>query len=161
MSAMTILTIAFIIISGFIMLAIEVLLIPGFSIPGLAGIALIIYGIFRAHKAYDTEGALITILLSGIGAFLLVKLMSRSRAAQAISLQYSQKGFSAPDDHSELAGKEGVALSTLRPAGVALIEGNRVDVVTDGEFIEKESPIRVLGVEGTRVIVTRKEKGTT
>ena len=161
MSAMTILTIALIIISGFIMLAIEVLLIPGFSIPGLAGIALIIYGIFRAHKAYDTEGALITILLSGIGAFLLVKLMAKSRAARAFSLPYIQKGFSAPDDHSSLLGKEGVALSPLRPAGAALIEGNRVDVVTDGEFIETESPIRVLGVEGARVIVTRKEKVTT
>jgi membrane-bound serine protease (ClpP class) len=157
---MTILIIALLIVAGFIMLAIELLLIPGFSIPGLAGIALIIYGIFRAHQAYDAEGALITILVSGIGAFLLVRFVAKSRAVRAFSLPYIQKGFSAPDDHTPLAGKEGVALSPLRPAGVALIEGNRVDVVTDGEFIEKESPIRVLGVEGTRVIVTRKDKET-
>ena len=157
---MTILTIALLVICGFVMLAVELLLIPGFSIPGIAGIALIIYGVWRARQAYDIEGALVTIVLSAIGAFLIVMFAARSRAVRSVGLEYSQKGYSAPDDHSSLAGKEGVALSTLRPAGTAIIEGDRVDVVTEGEFIEKDTPIRVLGVEGTRVIVTRKEKGT-
>ena len=157
---MTILTIALLVICGFVMLAVELLLIPGFSIPGIAGIALIIYGIWRARLAYDVEGAIVTIVLSAIGAFLIVKFAAKSRAVRSVGLSFNQKGYSAPDDHSSLTDKEGVALSPLRPAGTALIEGNRVDVVTEGEFIEKETPIRVLGVEGTRVIVTRKEKGT-
>lgn len=157
---MTILTIALLVLCGFVMLAIEVLLIPGFSIPGLAGIALIVYGVWRARQAYDIEGALITIVLSAIGAVFIVKFAARSRAVRAVGLEYNQEGFTAPDDHTALIGKEGFALSPLRPAGTAMIGGNRVDVVTEGEFIEKDTPVRVLGVEGARVIVTRKEKGT-
>ncbi len=157
---MTILTIALLVVCGFVMLVIELLLIPGFSIPGLAGIALIVYGVWRAREAYGVEGALITIVLSIIGAFVIVKLAARSRTVRSVGLSFNQKGYIAPEDHTGLIGKEGVALSPLRPAGVALIEGNRVDVVTEGEFIEQNTPIRVLGVEGTRVIVTRKEKGT-
>ncbi len=157
---MTILTIALLVICGFVMLVVELLLIPGFSIPGIAGIALIVYGVWRARQAYDIEGALVTIVLSAIGAFLIVKFASRSRAVKSVGLEYSQKGYSAPDDHSSLIGKEGIALSPLRPAGTAIIGEQRVDVVTDGEFIEINTPIRVLGVEGTRVIVTRKDKET-
>ena len=155
---MIILTIALLVVCGFVMLAVELLLIPGFSIPGIAGIALIVYGVWRARLAYDVEGALVTIVLSAIGAFLIVKYASRSRAVRSVGLDFNQRGYSAADDHSSLDGKEGVSLSPLRPAGTATIEGNRVDVVTEGEFIEKDTPIRVLGVEGTRVIVTRKEK---
>ena len=52
-----------------------------------------------------------------------------------------------------LVGKEGTALSPLRPAGVASIDGKRVDVVTRGVMIEKGSPVRVARIEGNRVIV--------
>jgi len=56
-----------------------------------------------------------------------------------------------------LEGKEGVAHSTLRPAGTALIDGVRVDVVTRGEMIEAKTRIRVIAVEGNRVVVTTLE----
>ncbi|MCK5557191.1 MAG: hypothetical protein KAJ01_02355, partial [Candidatus Hydrogenedentes bacterium] len=45
------------------------------------------------------------------------------------------------------------AVTTLRPAGMALIDGNRINVVTDGEFIEKDAPVKVSEVEGGRVVV--------
>jgi membrane-bound ClpP family serine protease len=52
-----------------------------------------------------------------------------------------------------LEGKEGVALSSLRPAGVAMIEGRRVDVVTRGEFLDPGARVRVLEFSGNRVVV--------
>ena len=52
-----------------------------------------------------------------------------------------------------LVGREGKALSTLRPAGVASIDGKRVDVVTQGVMIEKGTPVKVARIEGNRVIV--------
>ena len=52
-----------------------------------------------------------------------------------------------------LAGQSGQSLSPLRPAGVALIGGQRVDVVTNGEFIEPETEVEVVAVEGSRVVV--------
>ncbi|HET6204289.1 MAG TPA: NfeD family protein [Planctomycetota bacterium] len=52
-----------------------------------------------------------------------------------------------------LEGKEGVALSPLRPAGVAMIDGRRVDVVTRGEFLDPGALVRVLEFSGNRVVV--------
>ncbi len=61
-----------------------------------------------------------------------------------------------------LVGKEGTALSPLRPAGVASIDGKRVDVVTRGMMIEKGTPVRVARIEGNRVIVEAlpRDRGT-
>lgn len=55
--------------------------------------------------------------------------------------------------NSELLGKTGVAQSMLRPGGVAMIDGERVDVVTQGEMIDRGEKIRVVEVEGNRVVV--------
>ena len=57
----------------------------------------------------------------------------------------------------DLEGKEGVAQSTLRPAGTALIDGVRVDVITRGEMIAARTRIKVIAVEGNRVVVTTLE----
>ncbi|HXM07812.1 MAG TPA: NfeD family protein, partial [Candidatus Acidoferrum sp.] len=56
-------------------------------------------------------------------------------------------------DLTSLSGKTGSAASFLRPAGIASIDGRRVDVLTAGEFIAAGTPIRVVRVEGARVFV--------
>ena len=53
----------------------------------------------------------------------------------------------------ELLEQTGTALTPLRPAGAALIKGKRVDVVTEGQMIERGTPVRVVAVEGMRVVV--------
>ena len=56
-------------------------------------------------------------------------------------------------ERPELLERTGTALTTLRPAGTALIEGKRVDVVTEGQLIERGAAVRVVAVEGLRVVV--------
>ena len=56
-----------------------------------------------------------------------------------------------------LAGKRGQAVSPLRPAGYAMFDGRRIDVVTRGEMIAKDAPVRVVKVEGSRVIVEKSQ----
>ena len=68
-------------------------------------------------------------------------------------------GFSANGDCRDLINKEGLAVTQLRPAGIALIDGNRVDVVTDGEFIDVNAPVKVVDIEGRRIIVKKFEGG--
>ncbi len=59
----------------------------------------------------------------------------------------------AGDRFSSMVGSRGVAASPLRPAGTAIFEHKRISVVTDGEFIEKGSPIEVVAAQGSRVVV--------
>ncbi|MCL5290324.1 MAG: NfeD family protein, partial [Firmicutes bacterium] len=73
--------------------------------------------------------------------------------------QSRQEGYQAPRPELEkLLGQQGVAATPLRPAGAALIDGKRVDVVTEGEFIMPGTPVLVVMVEGTRVVVKAVEK---
>ncbi len=57
------------------------------------------------------------------------------------------------NDLGFFVGKDGKARTVLRPAGVGEFEGVKLDVLSDGEFIEKDEPIRVLRVEGNRIVV--------
>ena len=56
-------------------------------------------------------------------------------------------------ENPELVGKTGVAQTNLHPSGMALVNGQRVDVVTEGNLIERGTPIEVIAVEGIRVVV--------
>ena len=63
------------------------------------------------------------------------------------------EGFYAMEDYAALMGKTGTSVTVLRPSGIALIGGERVDVVTHGEFIDKDAPLRVVEIEGGRIVV--------
>lgn len=65
----------------------------------------------------------------------------------------TEDGFVGTDDHSDLVGTTGVTTTMLRPGGFATIGGKRIDVVTQGELIEKGTPVEVVAVEGNRVEV--------
>ena len=60
---------------------------------------------------------------------------------------------SAPAADHRALGRTGTALSPLRPAGIADVDGARVDVVSDGEFIEAGAPVEVIRVDGNRIVV--------
>jgi len=151
---MTPLVIAGLIVAGFIFLVIELFLLPGFSVPGLMGIAMIGYGVFKAGTVYGKTGMMVSVLGSALAAGLLITAFLKSRSMKKIGLEYDERGTRAVNDHSALIGREGVALSTLRPSGTALIDGTRYNVVTEGEYIEKDTRIRVSHTEGPRIVVT-------
>jgi membrane-bound serine protease (ClpP class) len=63
---------------------------------------------------------------------------------------------STPESDRKWLGRPGIAVSPLRPAGIADIDGARVDVVSDGGFIDAGSPIEVTRVDGNRIVVRRR-----
>jgi membrane-bound serine protease (ClpP class) len=78
----------------------------------------------------------------------------RSRMGKRMILQQDGRDWHGFDKTQEtLLGKSGTAHSMLRPAGIAVIEGRRVDVVTRGEMIDAGTPVAVVEVEGNRVVV--------
>lgn len=151
------------IIVGIILIALEIFIIPGFGIAGIPGILLLLGGVFLAADTF-AEGViylLITVLTTGLLAFILHKTGHLKKLWRKISLgekQNSMEGYVAPkQEYVNYLGKTGTALTLLRPAGSALIDGEKVDVVTDGSFIAKDSKIIVISVEGTRIIVRKDE----
>ena len=146
---------------GVLLLFIEIALLPGFGAAGVPGIALVVAGLGLAWVKFGLKTGFIyssaTIALTIPLAILGLWLFPRTRLGRSFILNIAANrtdGFQAPpQDLVNLVGKSGKSLTPLRPAGTALINDQRVDVVTLGDFIDPEVEIEVILVEGNRVVV--------
>ncbi|MFI5237008.1 MAG: nodulation protein NfeD [Ignavibacteriales bacterium] len=158
-------------VAGLGLLLLEIFVIPGFGVAGISGIILILASIFFSLIGADpfldmnsVATALIqlsiALLVSLILIFVLAKFLPNSNVFKKFILSEEEKadaGYTSRTNLSDLLGAEGIALTTLRPAGTAEINGKRIDVVTDSEYIENGKPIVVNAVEGMRVVVREKK----
>jgi membrane-bound ClpP family serine protease len=64
-----------------------------------------------------------------------------------------EDGYVSNVNRTDLLGKEGIALTILRPAGTVIINNERVDVVSEGGFIDQNAVVKVIKVEGARIVV--------
>ncbi|GGI40092.1 NfeD family protein [Mammaliicoccus stepanovicii] len=64
-----------------------------------------------------------------------------------------ESGYTSHDDRSHLIGKLCTTYTALRPSGIILVDDQRIDAVSDGSFIQKDQEVRIIQVEGTRVVV--------
>ena len=156
-------------IAGVALLIIEIFVIPGFGVAGISGLVLVVASLaialignvgFQFPPLQLISSAIwtlaITMILLVMLLFSLAKYAPRSSYFNQLVLApelSSSMGFTAADTNDELVGKIGTALTALRPAGSALIDGARVDVTTSGEYIEAGNSIRVAQVHGSRVEV--------
>lgn len=144
---------------GVIAFLLEVLVFPGFGVAGMIGIILVGWGVLLIAVDITQITAALTLAIIATIVILLagLRLMSRYNMWYKLTLsskQDNQAGYVAPAPQLSLfSGKEGIALTPLRPAGSADIDGRRLDVVTEGEFIPAGTRVKVSKVEGTRVVV--------
>ncbi len=118
----------------------------------LAGAVMVAFGISTVYGFYVAVGV---IALSGITVLLWIKLFPRSSIGKAMTLSEDGKSFKAANPHLSLMGKTGVAQSELRPAGFALIDGQRVDVVCEGGLVSQGQAVKVVRIEGNRIVVRK------
>lgn len=135
--------------------------IPGFGVCGIAGIGCILASFYFAlGGSRDTLPVLAggTILLIVVGG-LLMKFLPQNPVWKLFALKSSETNEIPKEKAPEIIplGTKGVALSLLRPSGVASLEGKRVDVMTEGEFIPEGSNIIVVKQEGRKIIVEKEQ----
>jgi membrane-bound serine protease (ClpP class) len=154
--------------AGVVLLAIELLVIPGFGVTGILGLAALLGGLGLSLVGAGATWAVIlgavgrvamSLLLAIAASLLLLRFLPRLPIGRRLVLETeltAREGFaSAPETDHAWLGKRGTAASQLRPAGIADIEGERVDVVSDGEYIDAGDPIAVVQVDGNRIVVRR------
>ncbi len=145
---------------GFILLGAEIY-VPGGILGTIGSVALltaIIVG-FRV-EAFGTQGGIISafiiVLTVVAGLFFWLNYFPRTPVGRKLALEYTGVDFKADDaNHRDLKGKTGRAINNLRPSGLAIIDGERMDVVADGSYIEKDSRVMVVDVGGNRVVVRK------
>lgn len=153
-------------VAGIVLIALEIFVIPGFGVAGVMGLLAIGGAIFVIFESRAPVVLSYTVLFGGALVGLALWLLPNARFANALTLSTRLTNSSDEDILDEdlheahavkslydLAGQQGVANSDLRPAGVARFGSRRVDVVTEGDFVSRGTPIEVLRVEGNRVTV--------
>lgn len=142
------------------MLLAEVFL-PGLIIGAFGAISLTI-AIALSYQAYGFQtGTLmlsVVVIVSLLGFMGGLNYFPQSFMGRKLTLTTSIKGPTDKPDYTNLLGKTGKALTHLRPAGTVSINGKRVDVVSEGEVIALDELIKVIQVEGTKVVVRKQPK---
>jgi membrane-bound serine protease (ClpP class) len=154
--------------AGLALLALEIFVIPGFGVAGVAGVGALLGGITmglvgRGATVEALAGAAgrvaFSVLAALAAAVVLWRLVPKSAFGRRLMLETelsAEGGFaSAAETDRRWLGHLGRTTSPLRPAGIAEIDGERVDVVSEGEMIEAGTMIIVRRVDGNRSVVQR------
>ena len=143
---------------GLLLLLFELHVLPGHGIAGSLGAVALVSSVFLAFGLAFFVAALQALAVAIVLSVLLFALLQRVLPENAFMKRLVFAGAQGPDyvassDHRSLLGKTGVAASYLRPAGVATFGDQRVDVLTEGDFVPAGTPVRVTRVEGARIFV--------
>ena len=153
--------------AGVVLLGVEALVIPGFGLFGVAGIAAVAAGLFMSMlgslptaSEYTSAGMILatTVLLVLVSAWALIRTLPKtSRLAKSgiFLLQRTDRaiGYESAEVRDDLMDSVGTAITDLRPSGTALFGDERIDVVSESEWITEGTQVRVISAEGYRHIV--------
>jgi membrane-bound serine protease (ClpP class) len=147
-------------ILGLILILLELHVIPGHGFSGILGLVVLLAAVVLAFGIafffVAVQSISIAIVLSLITFWISTKIFPESAFFKRITLSATQgPEYVASSDFSEFLGRTGLAASYLRPAGVANIDGKRITVLTEGDFVPAGTPVRVTRVEGARIFVKR------
>lgn len=148
-------------VAGLLLIFLEFFL-PG-AISGTLGVAALILSLFLAGEDAIQIGVsiLIAIFLSVLVFFMMIKIFDKKLVLfnKMVLFDSARKedGYVSNINRTDLLGMEGIALTILRPAGTVIINNERVDVVSEGGFIDQNAIVKVIKVEGARIVVRELE----
>lgn len=152
---------------GIVLIGVEVFVVPGFGVFGILGILGLLGGVFMAQIGnlptqadFTRAGGVLSaaiILAVAVAWFFLQSMFGswRLRRSGVVLPETTDRdeGYTSADIRTDMEGAVGVAITDLRPAGVGLFGEERMDVVSESEWIEEGTRIRVLSAEGYRHVV--------
>ncbi len=146
-------------LAGVALLFLEMFL-PG-MIAGIIGAILLIAAVVNAYYDLGVAAGNVTLLAAcaataGLWWFWATK-FQHTRFGRRMTLTAADTGTSQAAGLAGLAGQTGTAITPLRPSGTILVAGKRVDAITGGDFVEKGTSVRIVRIEGSGVIVHRRD----
>lgn len=154
------------VVLGLALLALEIFVLPGFGVAGVLGLVALGAGLTTSllGAGATPEAILLAVArvaisatLALLGAWIALRFLPRVPGGRKLILSTTVGEASGTEEAEPLSfvGARGTSITPLRPAGIALLAGERVDVVSQGEFIAPGEPIEVVTHEGHRVVVRR------
>ncbi len=158
---------------GAILVFVDLFFIAGFGVLGIPGIGLMMVSLFLSLMGRTelwTWGSvsdaltplLAALILTTLLAIIMIRALPRSAFWERVVLTTEEKASDGyrTSPYEDLKGATGIALTDLRPGGTGEFNGRRVSVATEGRFLEKNTPIKVIEVEGSHVLVRKSDEIT-
>ena len=147
------------VLAGVILLIVEAFM-PGFGVPGISGIILLLAGVAMTWYEYGAMvglGTTVAVLaLVGVAISVSLKSASSGRLSKSdLILNDTETPPSENADMQLLVGKEGVVKNTLRPVVTAEFDCGKLHVTSDGEYVSEGQKVRIVRVEGTQIFVNK------
>ncbi|SFH57385.1 membrane-bound serine protease (ClpP class) [Tindallia magadiensis] len=133
---------------------------PGFGIAGLGGLVLIIVSVVMASSTTGVAvvSLAVAFLMSIIALILIIKYAPKSSYFDRLTLgikMTSDSGYTSTERREDLVGKKGIVTSYLRPSGTVEVDGERIDAVSEGVYLEAGTNVQVIRMEGRRIVVKK------
>jgi membrane-bound serine protease (ClpP class) len=156
---------------GVVLIIIEIFFIPGFGVAGGLGISLVIFSLGASlignvglrfppmeHISMAVWTLTITLVIGILLLMSLARYLPQNQMFSRLVLMEStdrNTGYTSAKSLDDLLGMEGVTITPLRPSGMILVDDRRVDVISDGEFVENGARVRVVDTGSSRVVVKK------
>lgn len=135
--------------------------LPGFGAPGITGVvleAITLVLTWNAHGPMATLGLLLIVLATlAIAISTSLRSLSKGKLSKSkiflSSAESSEAGYRTSEDLDIFVGREGTATSVLRPTGIADFDGVRLNVSSEGDFVQAGTRVRIISVEGHKILV--------
>jgi len=144
-----------------ILVIIAEIFIPSLGLLTAIALSVFFYSLYIVYTSISTTAGMV---LAGLDIVMVpvllivgMKILARSPLALKRELSKQEGVVSQKEDPKAYINMKGKSVTDLRPAGMAEINSQRVDVVTDGEYIDADTPIVVTDVSGNRIIVEQSE----
>lgn len=148
----------FLLFAGGVILILLELVLPG-GILGIFGFGAVLASFFMSAASFVHIGIslLIAFTISILACMVMIKVFDRKmkffKKFILTDSTNTESGYVSNQNRTELIGVKGYAMTDLRPSGTVLIEDERIDVVTEGGYIAKDTPVKIIKVEGSRIVV--------
>ena len=154
---MTWLIVLSLIVVGIVFLLLEILVVPGATLVGLAGLGMIIGGIVVAFNHYGVQTGAITLIGALTLSVIAITLALKSNTWKKAMLGSILEGkVNMVEQDKVVKGDEGIAITRLNPMGKALIKDEYYEVTSKDNLISENTPVEVVKVEGNKIIVKPK-----
>ncbi len=143
-------------IAGVALLVVETF-VPGFGLPGISGIVLLVAGVVLTWNTYGMAAglsvSLIALALAGIAISLSIKSAAHGKISQSALILKDELPGAENEELAALLDQEGVTTSVLSPVGTAEINGVRLEVISECAYLGKDVKVKVHRIDGNHIIV--------
>ncbi len=143
-------------IAGVALLVVETF-VPGFGLPGISGIVLLVAGVVLTWNTYGMAAglsvSLIALALAGIAISLSIKSAAHGKISQSALILKDELPGAENEELAALLDQEGITTSVLSPVGTAEINGVRLEVISECAYLGKDVKVKVHRIDGNHIIV--------